>query len=115
MCCVGILLSVGFFRINKSVVIRVLLVLNIALEIFYIAFSDSRTGQLCLCVGAALYVLLVVLQKKKRLVAVFCALIGLIIAFIIPVGIKKTYNVIAAMPKKVIVKMLLQRIRAKDL
>ena len=103
MCCVGILLSVGFFRINKSVVIRVLLVLNIALEIFYIAFSDSRTGQLCLCVGAALYVLLVVLQKKKRLVAVFCALIGLIIAFIIPVGIKKTYNVIAAMPKKVIV------------
>ena len=67
MCCVGILLSVGFFRINKSVVIRVLLVLNIALEIFYIAFSDSRTGQLCLCVGAALYVLLVVLQKKKRL------------------------------------------------
>lgn len=103
MCCVGILLSVGFFRINKSVVIRVLIVLNIALEIFYIAFSDSRTGQLCLCVSAALYVLLVVLQKKKRLVAVFCALIGLIIAFIIPIGIKKTYNVIAAMPKKVIV------------
>ena len=30
MCCVGILLSVGFFRINKSVVIRVLIVLNIA-------------------------------------------------------------------------------------
>lgn len=99
MSCVGILLSVGFIRTKRSTWIRVLAVLNIVLEIFYIAFSDSRTGQLCLCVATLLYTFLTIWEKKKIHVAVLGALVGVVVAFLIPVGIKKTYNMLSTAPK----------------
>lgn len=96
MSCVGILLSVGLFRMHRSLWIRILLVLNGILEIAYVAFSDSRTGQLCLCAGAAIYIFLAVWKQKKLQAAAVCALAGLAAAFLLPVGIKKAYNELAA-------------------
>ncbi len=99
MSCVGILLSIGFFRTKRSTWIRILAVLNIVLEIFYIAFSDSRTGQLCLCVAVLFYVFLMIWEKKKIHVAMSVAFVGLVMAFLIPVGIKKTYNMLSTASK----------------
>ena len=65
MSCIGILLSIGLFKIKKSKLIRILLIINIFLQIFYITFSDSRTGHLCLCIGSITWIFLEMKEKKS--------------------------------------------------
>lgn len=100
MSCVGIILAVSYFLKNHTAWVRVLLALNVILEVAYIAFSDSRTGQLCLCVATVSYVFLAVKRRKNIQKAILYALIGLAVAFVFPVGIKKAYNAITTTSKE---------------
>ncbi len=92
MCCVSLLLSVDLFRRYKSVVIRVLMSASVALNVFYIAFSDSRTGRLALGVGIVLYAVQWASKSRKRAVASTCAALAIIVAIGGPVAIKGIYN-----------------------
>lgn len=115
MSCVSIILAAGYSLSNRTIAVRVLLILDAILQIFYIAFSDSRTGKLCLCVATTVYIFLV-MRKKQNLqtekqaaeesiatkntrtvtIAILYALVGLAVAFAIPSGIKKGYNAISS-------------------
>ncbi len=49
---VSTLISVMFFLCAKKVIIKIFLALNVVIQFFYIAFSDSRTAQIALVVTA---------------------------------------------------------------
>lgn len=93
MGCVSIILSLGLCRNYRNKVLKIVLAVNIILEVFYIAFSDSRTGILCLCVALPLYTFLVLIRKKKS-AAILCAVGILLVSYCIPVGIKNCYNAV---------------------
>ncbi len=94
MSCVGCVLAAGYFLKNRTTWMRVLLALDIVLEVAYIAFSDSRTGQLCLCVATVTYIFLAIWKKKKIQTTVLCVAAGLLVALLLPIGIKKGYNIV---------------------
>lgn len=96
MCCVSALLAADCFRRTKKTVVRVLMGAIVALDVFYIAFSDSRTGRIALAVGAAVYGVLYVTQSTQRKKAAAAAGIALILTILVPMGIKSCYNSISA-------------------
>ena len=55
---IGVLLSAHFFRENRNIFVRVFHVINIALSIMYIIYSDSRTGMVVLALGIFCYAFL---------------------------------------------------------
>ena len=95
MCCVSALLAADCFRRAKKPGLRVLMGAIVALDVFYIAFSDSRTGRIALAVGAAVYGVLYVMQSAQRKKAAMAAGIALVLTILVPVGIKSCYNSIA--------------------
>ena len=100
MSCIAVFLSVGLFRTRKALWVRVLTVLNIVLEVCYIAFSDSRTGRLCLCVGIPVYVFLAVAKNRKAVAAAVCAAFAFAAAFAAPAAVKNIYNAAALAESK---------------
>lgn len=85
---------------KKSVFAKVLCGVNIFFQILYIAFSDSRTGLICLMAGGTVYAYMRIsgmsaLQRKKfmcQTVSCIAALCTLCVLFIIPKGVKYSYN-----------------------
>lgn len=65
MAALAVALSVYFIKTVRKKYIRVILILNILLQLLYITFSDSRTGILTLSAGIFVYALL--LAAKKRM------------------------------------------------
>ena len=96
MCCVSSLLAADCFRRVKKTGLRVLMGAIVALDVFYIAFSDSRTGRIALAVGAAVYGVLYVTQSTQRKKAMLAAGIALLLTILVPIEIKNGYNSISA-------------------
>ncbi len=100
-CAICSLLLVYFIHTVKRTWCRILFVLMIILNIFYIALSDSRAGALCfgLCAGFLTFFLLLYKFKNKKLgfkfLAVVCACVVLVLGILIPRGTKSAYNKLA--------------------
>ena len=92
LCCVSVLLSLGLMGKGRPVWLRLLLWVNIVLEILYIAFSDSRAGHLCLCVGMSVYVLLYLWPRRKKWLAVLGAIVMAAAMWFAVEGIQQAYN-----------------------
>ena len=97
--CIAIILSVYFIFKNKHLIWRIVLVANILLQMFYIIFSDSRIGRVCLCALAGVLVMLkglYALRGRKwflKVVVILAAVAAAGIAFWIPGQVKQQYNV----------------------
>ena len=63
---ISVLLSCYFFGKYKKGLFRILLILNVFIQLAYIAFSDSRTGLVTLFATAFAYVYLISLKKVKK-------------------------------------------------
>jgi hypothetical protein len=79
---VVILISMSFIRKTSSYIQRIFLVVNIILQVFYIALSGSRTAlveiAICLFVG----VFFLTIQKNKKLVTIFQGLVLSVISIL---------------------------------
>lgn len=96
---VVILLSVYFIIKHKHWVLRTLNALNLTLQLFYVAFSDSRTGRVALLTSAfclAVFLLMKKVNIKKIALKFACiimaALAIAVVAYELPTGIKSGYN-----------------------
>jgi len=96
----SVFLGIYLVKCYKNVFVKIFCGINTAFQIMYIAFSDSRTGLVCLAVGGAFYayarlVKLPGLNKRKavgQLVSCVCAVCVLCALFVLPKGVKYTYN-----------------------
>ena len=96
----AIFLALYLVKCRKGVFVKIFFGINTLIQLLYVAFSDSRTGLVCLAVAGACYAYLrlVKLPKldRKRLVrqTVSCitALCILCVLLIVPKGITYTYN-----------------------
>ena len=61
------LLSLDLFIRRRKALTRVFAAFSMVLEVFYLAFSDSRTGALCLAAGCTVYVLFRLTAKRTGL------------------------------------------------
>ena len=92
---ISVLLSFYFFEIIKNIPFRVLLCVNVFIQLAYTAFSDSRTGLVTLFVTVFAYVYLIALRKvKKQKIAKYaiCVVLALAIALssaVVTLGIEK--------------------------
>lgn len=80
---ISVLLSCYFFNEYKKGIYRALLILNIFIQLAYVAFSDSRTGLVTLFATAFAYIYLISLKKvKTKKVAKYalCVFLAIIIA-----------------------------------
>lgn len=60
-----IVLSIHFIGMYRNTAYTIFTLLNILVQFLYLVFSDSRSGQLCLTCGAAVYVLFSALSSNK--------------------------------------------------
>lgn len=95
MCCVSLLLAAGVFRASKHRGIKVLMAVLALLDVFYIAFSDSRTNRIALVAGVAVFAALAVERSSRKRRAAACALLAVFAAIILPFSIKMVYNNVA--------------------
>ena len=63
---IGILLAFYFFKVCRQIWVKIGCWFLIALYASYILFSDSRTGKVCLMVGAAVITYLLIINPNKR-------------------------------------------------
>ena len=97
---IAIFIGIYLVKCYKSVFVKILCGINAAFQIMYIAFSDSRTGLVCLCIGGAFYTYARFLKmpklKVKKLagqaISVIAAICIFCVMFVIPKGIKSGYN-----------------------
>lgn len=97
---VAIFIGLYLVKSYKSVFVKILCGINAAFQIMYVAFSDSRTGLVCLAAGGAFYAYMRLAKLPKFKVrkitgqAVSCivAVCILCIMVAIPKGIKIGYN-----------------------
>lgn len=94
MACIAILMSIYFFMKAEKKEIKILHILNVLLQASYIAFSDSRTGKLCLIAGiVTLMVIYVVMNLKKDMKKTGIVLLIFLVIAGSPTIIKNIYNV----------------------
>lgn len=90
--------SVYYFRKTRKAVIKVLLGLNILIQMCYLSFSDSRTGLAAVFCSAFAYAFLILVKKlklKKALLHISSAALAFVIAvtaMAVPMAIQRTYN-----------------------
>ena len=94
---VSCLLLTHATHVYRRVWQRILAVVCIFLDLFYIALSDSRTGRVVLLTAGSIYVLLYLLRRLRRhrtapILALLGALIVGLSAFFAPALIKTGYN-----------------------
>lgn len=94
---ISIVFSYFKFKNVKTLPIRMFLTINIIVQMMYIAFSDSRTGVVCVFSCTFIYTLLIGLKffKVKRIsypVIIVSSLAIAVILAAIPVGIKHANN-----------------------
>ena len=92
----SIVIMLYFVLENKNSLVKVLGVLGIINEIIYIAFTDSRSGAVCLGVLIATYSFVVLWDKKKNIVKksfiIVLSVIMLMVGFYLPRKTKDIYN-----------------------
>ncbi len=82
----------------KKPIVRVLCGLAIALCVFYVALSDSRTGAVCTGVAVAVFACVMYLYKCekakliKKLLAVLIVVVVAVVGFLVPRLTKDAYN-----------------------
>lgn len=100
MSVVAVLLSYYFICVCKKKWLTVLLSVNIVLQIIYIAFSDSRTGIVCMMFGFAVCAYFF-LQKAfkafkkpavRQVLSVLCVFLIVVSCWLVPKFIKQGYN-----------------------
>lgn len=102
MAALAVLLSLFFMmRRRHSPVLRTLCILSVILQVCYIAFSGSRTGQLCLMAGILFFLLLVAIRRHIQMnkVLLVCGSLGVIavtvvFSFYMPKAIQKGTNLV---------------------
>lgn len=94
-----ILLSVLFFRRCRNLWCRVFAACNALVQFLYIVFSDSRSGNLCLTLGTAVYVLFASIYspkirpgKGKGAVVAALVVAAAVLSFLAPGAAKNAYN-----------------------
>lgn len=99
MATIALLLSLYFILNSKRIAVKIIMGINIALQVIYVCFSDSRTGLVAICVsvGVATYCLLFTRKFKFGLVAknAVCILMALVvvIGYVgLSSGMKDGYN-----------------------
>lgn len=102
MCCVSLVLSAGVFRKSGRRWLKALMGANIALDIVYIAFSDSRTARIALVVGVFLCGVFWTMESKKRLKAAGLTILAVGIVVGTPAMIKAGYNSLAVQNAQVV-------------
>ncbi len=85
MAVLAILLSVPLFIKHKNVFVRIVLVLNIVLELFYVEFSDSRCGKVCIMIGFFVLALLYSLKLLRTKKAALKVLLSVAVAAVVSV------------------------------
>lgn len=98
LACIAIAIAILFVQKSENKLGKAIYALIIILNILYIAFSDSRTGMLCLgCLGT-LEIYCNIYKKikgqglKKWLLLVSVCVIAAGVSFVAPKGITKVYN-----------------------
>lgn len=93
-----IAILIYFILKNKKAFMRVLCGLAMALCVFYIALSDSRTGAVCTGISVAIFLAVMYLYKQenkgvaKRLLAIVIVVVVSVAGFLIPRLVKDGYN-----------------------
>lgn len=100
VCCTAIALSVYFIMQTSRKWVKVLLGLMIVLFVVYIGFSDSRNGLLSLGIGMTAFAFFQLFYKerswKKQWLHLIAALAVGIVCFLVPQGIKYSYNAVVS-------------------
>lgn len=103
MAVVAVLLSLYYFISNKKTAIRILSALNILVQLLYIAFSDSRTGLVCLAISVSAFTFLTLIKKqvkkdKKiasvRIMALLLTVVAAFSCIAVPTVMTKTFNTV---------------------
>ncbi|MBS5843743.1 MAG: O-antigen ligase family protein [Clostridiales bacterium] len=97
---VAIFIGIYLVKCYKNIFVKILCGANAVIQVLYIAFSDSRTGLVCIAAGGAFYayvrlIKLPKLESRKaagRVISCITALCIMCALFILPRGIQKTYN-----------------------
>mgnify|MGYP004617205323 FL=1 len=95
---VASILLFRFFTQYKNKAVKALCIILILPQITFIALSDSRTGQVALCLSALCGGIVYALNKENRksakqtAMSVCATVLAAAILFAIPTGIKKVYN-----------------------
>lgn len=94
---IGIIFSIYKIRTSDKLVIKIFLIINIIVQLMYIAFSDSRTGLVCVFACSFVYILFMLLKffqfkKLKILKVISLTIIISAINVLIPIGIKNINN-----------------------
>ena len=99
MAAVAVMISIYFIIKNKNVLVRIACILSVIIQVLYVSFSGSRTGQICLIAGALFFALPLALKhkfcNKKSLQVVSATLVvivSVICAYIVPSAIRNGYN-----------------------
>lgn len=67
MSTVAVVFSLYFFKIHRSIVLRIFMVANIVLQTLYITFSDSRTGLVAVFLAIGVYFFCWMATKKDKI------------------------------------------------
>jgi len=93
MATIAICISVYYFIQTDKKNLKIVHILNILLQASYIAFSDSRTGKLCLFAGIVTTMIIYgILKHKEGAKKTAISLLALLLIAVSPTLIKKVYN-----------------------
>lgn len=99
MAAVAVMISTYFIVKTKNVFVRIIYILSAVLQVFYVSFSGSRTGQLCLIAGVLFFVLPTAVKYrffKNRIFhaasAAVIVIVSVVITYIVPVAVRDGYN-----------------------
>ena len=100
ICSFSIIIALDYLIKSKNKFKKVLYIFFIIMQMFYIAFSDSRTGLLCMLVASVVYAGISLLSRNSKIdkkiilkVSTISIFIGIVVAGSI-IGTKKIYNLI---------------------
>lgn len=104
MATVALVFSLYFFKIHRNIVLRIFMVVNIVMQTFYIAFSDSRTGLVAIFLAIGVYFFCWMVTKREKIKirsVVLRSMAGFVAAAVVAgsclvviSGVKKGYNTI---------------------
>ena len=101
MTALSALFSLYFIFKKKNVIFRVILALNVVLQIAYMTFSDSRTGQISLFGGLAIFTFFALIKSRfirntvlKSIATCVVTIVVALTSFVVPKTIKNTYNTV---------------------
>lgn len=93
--CASILAAVFCLSYTKRLIWKIILVLSVIPNIFYCAFSASRTGKIAIMVGSAIIVFVYLLKRFKRvywLKSIAAAVCASVVSIALINGVQAGYN-----------------------